>query len=103
MQPAELLGDEGSDFKAWQPGFVLVYEPSTGNALSGCSSRAHVMLDALSLLGVLSGVGLLKELLGYRRILREEGKPDPAVRKGSKNMCSTLSSENCLLPVFSFR
>lgn len=38
------------------------------------------MLDALSLLKVLSGVALLKELIGYRRVLREEGRSDPAVR-----------------------
>lgn len=69
---------------------MLVYEPSAGSALSGCSSRACVMLDALSLLRVLSGFGLLKELLGYRRILREEGKLDPAVRKGSKKRVSNF-------------
>lgn len=43
-----------------------------------------MILDPFSLYGILSGVVLLKEQIGYKRVLREEGKPDPAVRKGSK-------------------
>lgn len=40
--------------------------------------------DPFLIHGVLKGVALLKEQMGYKRVLREEGKPDPAVRKGSK-------------------
>lgn len=71
--------------------FVLVYSQvlacSKWAQFKGCWIHCHYFLsDVLS--GVLSGVALLKELLGYRRGLREEGKPDYAVRKGSKKHMS---------------
>lgn len=60
-----------------------------------------MILDPFSLHGVLSGVALLKEQIGYKRVLGEEGKPDPAVRKGSKKHVTDF--ENCKMPIACFQ